>query len=165
MRYTANPYEATYGSPAQQQRIATMFPEGADRFGKVFNRESDMTKTVREVLGGSPTQLRQGMDQAMVPQLATATEMVGQANGIPGAGVATMKGLNWFAKRGIESVAKKNAEKLAPVLFTDTANINALGLIDALIAKNARRADFTNNVARRSGLFGAAIAPAFAPSF
>ena len=165
LRYTANPYEATYGSPAQQQRIATMFPEGADRFGKVFNRERDMTKTVREVLGGSPTALRQGMDQAMAPQLATATEMFGQANGLPGAGVATMKGLNWFAKRGIESAAKKNAEKLAPVLFTDTANINALGLIDALIAKNARRADFTNNVARRSGLFGAAIAPAFAPSF
>ena len=55
MRETGNPYAAAYGSPLQKQKIASLFPEGAGKFDRVGQLESDMGKTHFETLGGAST--------------------------------------------------------------------------------------------------------------
>ena len=160
LRFTRNPYEAIYGSPAQQQRVGTMFPQGADKFRRIYDREQDMAGTMQEVLGGSQTAMRQGMDGAFGNGLTGPLEMVGTMSGAPGAATLATRAASFFASKGADKMKQATAEKMAPVLFANTADNNALGLIEQLLKNQTRRTNAASKATRRAGLFGAALVPA-----
>ena len=159
LRYTANPWETTYGSPAAQESVGAMFPQGAERFSQHYGLERDMAKAALETLGGSQTAARQSIDNAFNGNLALPAEVIGTLHGAPGAGTMFTKAASWLANRGANKVASKSAATLAPVLFNDANNIGAVGLLDAMLADNAKRTIAANLTARRSGMFGSILAP------
>lgn len=67
MRLSGNPYEAVYGSPAQMEKAAALFPEGAENFARQAQLEQQLARTQYETLGGSPTAARQQADAQFGP--------------------------------------------------------------------------------------------------
>lgn len=67
MRLSGNPYEAVYGSPAQMEKAATLFSEGAANFARQAELEQQLARTQYETLGGSPTASRQQADAQFGP--------------------------------------------------------------------------------------------------
>lgn len=159
LRYTTNPWEAVYGSPAAQQSVGHMFPGGADQFGQQYGLERDMAKTSLEALGGSQTAARQAIDSAYNGSLALPAEAISTLHGAPGAGTLLAKAGNWLARRGADKIANRDAASLAPVLFNDADKIGLLNLLDNMAANNAKRTTAANATARRTGLFGSVLAP------
>ena len=159
MRFTADPWAGTYGSPAQQARIGSIFPEGAPAFGNHYGLERDMAKTTMEALGGSQTAARQSIDQALGSSMLEHSANIGgmAATGAPALGTAAKAGLGFFARRGIDKAARGKADLLAPLLFNDADKVGVLGLLDQMAANSGKRTNAANKAARRAGLFGAAI--------
>lgn len=157
-RFTANPWEANMGTPNQQELLRTVFPQGVGNVGKQYGLERDMAKTAMEALGGSQTAARQSIDQAFRSPMAQATvDVAGHGmTGIPGLGTLTSKMGGLLARSRVDSVARKNAEQLAPLLFNNASDVNALGLIEAMLSNNAARKAAADAAARKIGLFGAA---------
>lgn len=170
VRLSANPYNAIYGSPLQQQKVEALFPEGAARFRRNYDLEDDMGKTRYETLGGSATAGRMAADDALGGQLGTMMVDAG-SQALSGGGLsmgtalqAARRVLADSAKLGIGKQARERATQIAPQLF-DTTNPNAIAdLVDAMSerlgAVTARRADY----GRRYGMFGATALPAVVPS-
>lgn len=170
VRLSANPFEAIYGSPLQQQKVERLFPAGAGKFDRNYALESDMTKTRGEILGGSQTAARLGADEALSNNLGTMAIDAG-SNALTGGGfsagsalMAARQAMGDGIKLGVGKAAERKAAEIAPTLF-DVTNPNAVAdLVDELSGKyadiNARRAAY----ARRAALFGALGVPAVTPS-
>jgi len=163
VRLSGNPYEAVYGSPQQQQKVAQVFPQGAREFDRVYNLEGDMARTQYETLGGSPTAGRlQADNQLGSAMMEQGVNAFGQAaTGGWGMGTA-MRLASDAIKLGIGKQGERKADRIAPVLM-DTSDPAAMAsYLDDIIAKsNAIRA-VTDKYKRRAGLFGATILPAAA---
>lgn len=129
VRLSGDPFKAVYGSPLQQGKVGTMFPEGADNFGQIAGLESDMAKTAYETLGGSPTAARLQADQAFesaIPDISSLSPKVALTK-------VALKRLQDRMRTGGEA----KAAALAPYLFnTDPAA--ALSLIDDIAVKSAK---------------------------
>lgn len=158
-RLTANPWTAQYGTPNQQALIGSVFPEGAPRFAQHYGLENDMAKTAQEVLGGSQTAARQGIDAAIGNSMLEHTANIGgQAmTGVPAMGTAAKQGIGWATRFGIGQAARQNADRLAPVLFNDADKIDAIGLLNAMMANNALRNQAAQSIGSKVGLFGALL--------
>lgn len=162
-RRSANPYEAVYGSPQQQGKMASLFPEGAPRFDRQYQLEKEMAATKNEVLGGSQTQPRNIADQMFQGGIASdAADMGIQAlsgGGIPGA----TKVLGMVAQRFRDQSklgmmgAQKKATEIAPSLF-DTNPQAALSYLDDLLKKQAEERARAEVYRRASGLLGVPVA-------
>ena len=63
VRRTGDPYATIYGDDDQTKKIASLFPEGAGKFQRLYELERDMAKTRGETLGGSQTAGRLQADQ------------------------------------------------------------------------------------------------------
>jgi hypothetical protein len=167
-RLSANPYDAVYGTTAQQAKVGDVFPQGAANFGRIYDLERDMGKTFTETLGGSQTAPRLAADEAFQGrgsdladagiQLAT-TGMVSPIAAARAIGGNFGRGLadRWRIRGG-----QKKADALAPILFnTDTPALNAY--LSELAARQAQDAARKGAFKRRGGLFGATVAvPALA---
>ena len=129
VRYSGDPFKAVYGSPLQQNKVATMFPEGAENFGNIAGLEQDMAKTAYETLGGSPTAARLQADQmfeSAIPDISSFNPKVGLAK-------LVLQRLQDRMRTGGE----EKAAAIAPYLFkTDPAT--ALSLLDQLSGKSAK---------------------------
>lgn len=140
-RFSANPYNAVIGSPLQQAKVASLFPQGAPRLQRQYGLEQDMSKTLTEVLGGSQTQPRALTDEMFQNNVAGDVMDTGiqlATGGVPGvARTAGMVGQK-LRDRGQLGLlgAKQKADELAPMLF-DTNPSNILSLLDELARKKA----------------------------
>jgi len=170
-RLSGNPYDAIYGSPNQQQRVGTMFPQGADRFGQVYDIERDMGKTYREVLGGSPTAGRLQADDQLNGGLGTAALDVA-SNAMTGGGLSAgsllKAGRNIIgdsARLGIGEASRKRADQIAATLF-DTSNPAYIAdMVEALTSRVRKISERKASYGKGGGLLGALSASsAVAPS-
>ena len=163
-RLSGNPWERVYGTPNQQAKIGAMFPEGAQDFGRIYDLEREMAKTTRETIGGSPTAGRLQADSQLGDAMGAGLEI--GADVLTGGGASGLGTIFGAVRRvagdglrlGVGKAAERRAEQVAPVLF-NTNPQQALSQLDsvagALDAIRRRKADF----ARRSGMFGALVAP------
>jgi hypothetical protein len=135
---SVNPYSRIYGSPNQQAKIGSLFPEGADNFGRHVGLESDMSKTAYETLGGSPTQARNMADQMFDSAGGTFTDL-GLAVATGGKLPLAKRALQMLADARRVGVFKEKADGLAPVLF-DQDTRGSLAYWDALLRKQQEQA-------------------------
>lgn len=164
MRLSGNPYEAVYGAPVQQRKVSTLFPEGAADFGRTYNLERDMLKTAYEVLGGSPTAMRQATDQQFdADGLGMAGNIAADMAG--GGGMFTARGLIGRGMRALGDTArikggKSKADAIAPVLFKDDPRLTLDYLAD-LQERQALEAERARKYRTSAGLFGAILPSTF----
>jgi hypothetical protein len=137
VKYTANPWNSVVGSPAEQQRLATLFPENAPSFIKQYQLERDIARSQNAILGGSPTAERQLMDQAFQGNLAGDMALDAMTTGAP-----IKSGLNILGRFGKDELgrigAEKKAKEIAPVLFDTDAAKAAEAFRKSKKAKKAR---------------------------
>lgn len=168
-RLSSNPWEAVYGSPAQQSKVGALFPDGAGDFGRAYQLERDMSRTAYETVGGSPTAARMAADEQMGDLLGSGLEIgadVLTGGGASGLGMIVNTGRRMMGdamRLGVGKRAAANAERLAPTLF----NSNPEAALEYLIDLGARRAAMQQRKQDYSGkgaLLGALIAPPLLPS-
>lgn len=169
-RLSANPYEAIYGSPNQQQRVASLFPEGASRFDRQYGLEKDMAKTVREAIGGSPTATRQASDASFAGDLSTALVDAG-SQAVTGGGLnagslarGALRLLGDKAKFGIGKQAEAKAGEVAKVLFNTNPRA-VLDYVDNLAQRQLEDQFRKKTFRKRGGLFGAVTVPVLTSSY
>lgn len=161
-RLSANPYERIYGTTGQQQKLASVFPEGAPTFDRIYNIEGQMGKTRQEVLGGSPTAGRLQADEQLNGGLGTSV-LDAASQVLTGGGVSLGSMLNMgkralgdSLKLGIGKQAVKRADELAPVLFGTNPQATEAYLND-LLARAAARAARSKTAGQIGGGFGAGV--------
>lgn len=169
-RLSGNPYEPIYGSPNQQQRVASLFPEGAAKFDRLYNLEKDMTKTAREITGGSPTAPRQAADKSFAGDLSTAVIDAG-SQAVTGGGLnlgslgrGAMRMLGDRAKYGIGKKAEEKASNVAKILL----NTNPRAVLDYIEDLGRRQLEDQfrkQTFKKRGGLFGAVSVPVVTSSY
>lgn len=170
-RLANNPYSGVYGSPLQQGKVATLFPEGSDQFNRLYNLENEMAATRNEVLGGSQTQPRNIADQMFQGGVANdAVDMGIQAvtgGGVPGA-TRMLGALARYAKDRSQlglAGAKSKADALAPQLF-DTSNPRAAAdYIDELLKKMAQERARKSAYQGAGGLLGVPVGSGITAGF
>lgn len=165
LRYSANPFEALYGAPLQQQKIAALFPEGAPQIGRQYELERDMAKTANETLGGSPTAGRLQADQQIGGGLGTmavdalSSAATGGGLSLGTAFKAARNLLGDSAKLGMGRAGVRKADDIGRGLFDTSDPYSVANTLDDLARKygviDSRRAE----VAKRLGMFGASMAP------
>lgn len=163
-RLSANPYEAIYGSSQQQGKLATIFPEGAPKFDRLYNIEKVMAATRNEALGGSQTQPRNIADQMFqnnaLNGAADAGIQVLTGGGVPGAtkvlGMAA-RAIKDRSNLGLLG-ARQKADELAPALFDTNNQQTILSYLDELIRKQAEQRARDKAYRSAGGLLGVPVA-------
>lgn len=162
-RLSANPYERVFGSPAQQSKMHTLFPQGAPNFARARGIEAEMSATNKELFGGSPTQPRAEMDKQFdagglmdfaqdAAALASGTPPINVMRSKLFAGRGLFKSLDERLKFGSANTAKQRADQMAPVLF----NPDPAAVSDQL-AEMIRRQALRDAYVQRTGMFGAGL--------
>lgn len=159
-RLSRNPYDAIYGSPDQQAKVGRLFPQGAERFGRIYDLEKEMAQTATETLGGSQTQPRavaDAMFQNNAGQIAGDLAMDSITTGVPGTTSIAKAGLRASLQdRGRLGLlgAKKKADELAPRLFDTSNPMGLLDFIDDMARKRAEEEIRKRAYQRSFGLLG-----------
>jgi hypothetical protein len=162
-RLSANPYERVFGSPAQQSKMNTLFPEGAPRFAQARAVEGQMSQTNKELFGGSPTASRMEADKLFEGGALEGAMDLGLsvASGTPPinamraglfAGRSGFSGLKDAYNLGIGKSAQQRALEMAPSLFNPDPHATMAALEELMKRKAARDA-----YVQRTGMFGAGI--------
>lgn len=164
VRLAGNPFEATLGSPAQQETVGALFPQGAPNLLRSYDIERNLANTTNDILGNSKTAQRVLADQEFgVGDLASTALDVGVniATGQVPTGLVLKQGAgqaikDWW-KLGVGNRARQKAEELAPILLdTDPLkNIDTLTRITADVeAFNRFLADQQRRISRPVGMLG-----------
>lgn len=152
---TADPFRLLRGSSARQDKIATLFPEGAQDFGRIHAFEKAMGKTHLETLGGSQTAGRTQADDQLAGGLGTmavdaaSSLATGGGFGLASLARAGVQGLRDGARLGFGQQAIRRADEIAPNLF-NTNPAEAEAYLADIIARTA--ADMARR--QRAGAFG-----------
>lgn len=160
----SNPYKTIFGSGAQQEKIGSLFPEGAQDLGRISNLEDAMAKTSQEVLAGSPTARRQAADAAFEPSMMGNVAQDATTSAISGVPlpVATARAAvrNWMegTKFGVGNRGADKANEIADLLLSQ--NPELIDVFDRASQK-ALRAD---EIRRRLSLVGPMAIPALVPA-
>lgn len=135
-RFAADPYDAIYGTPAQRAKVATLFPEGSDDFGRIYQLEKDMAATKYETVGGSPTASRQAADKTFDANEAGdfVIDTIGNA-GVPSPSSTLKMGTRMLTKVRDAQRAWR-ASEIAPSLLNPNPQ-TGLQLLDDLVRKQA----------------------------
>lgn len=149
-RYSGNPYNAVYGSPLQQQKLGTLFPEGSGRFNRQYQLEGDMAATRTETLGGSPTQARNMADQLFDAGADMTSNALDVAQG-PASGLMRL-GARAISDR-VRTGGEKKAAEMAPTLFMTDPQA-ALAQLAELGRKNAEAEYRRQAYEKLGGLLG-----------
>ena len=166
-RFSANPYASIYGSPNQQERVKALFPQSSD-FDRLYGLERDMSKTVQEVLGGSPTAGRQQADAAFMDSAMGQAMDVGMQAAASG-GLVSPVSLARLAKATVSDrvrmgLSRKKADNVAGILFNTDPNW-AMNYLDDLAVRQAQDAMRKQAFQRRGALLGtSAVVPFVAGS-
>lgn len=134
-RLSGNPYDAVFGSPDQQAKVAALFPEGSPQFNRQYQLEGDMAATRNEAIGGSPTAMRIQADQLFDAALASdpAQEAIRFASN-PKMGLFNMA--RQKVQDQLRTRGEQRATEIAPVLF-NTSPEEALSYLTRLLQSNA----------------------------
>lgn len=128
LRYSSNPFESVLGTPAMEQRLGTLYPEGGDNVARLLSQsemERQMAASSNRLIGNSMTAERQTADQAFQggDWLGPAAEV--GANVLLGQvpiGTAIRAGASQRARDaitlGLGSRATAKAEQIAPIALT-----------------------------------------------
>lgn len=125
VRYSTNPFEATLGTPAAEQRLYTLYPgnPGVERLLRQRDLERNLAQTVNSILGNSKTAQRKIADEAFgddtLGQIVDAGVNVAMGQIPTGFALKQLSG-QWVKdayKMGIGKKAVEKADELAPVLF------------------------------------------------
>lgn len=163
-RFAGNPYTRIAGSPQQMEKLGMVFPEGADKFGRVAGLEKDMAKTAYETLGGSPTAMRHATDQQFDNgMMGLGTDLAADVAG--GGGAFTLKNMIGKGVRAMGDTArlkggKSKADAIAPVLFAPDPRMT-LNYIADLTERQIQAAKRTGRYRRGAGLFGSVLPSTF----
>ncbi len=116
VRYATNPWESVYGTPQAQQKLTSLFPEGAPNFGKQYGLESQMARANNEIIGNSMTQGRAVADANFDMGFLPTVAMDAATTGAPIMSTARLGAK--FAGGELGRIgAKKKADAIAPILF------------------------------------------------
>ncbi len=157
-----DPYEAIYGSTAQQKKLGSIFP-GAGRFARARGLEKDMSLTSRELLGGSPTQPRAEADKLFegggladagqaALEVMSGTPPISLFRSKVAAGRFGLGGLRDKYRLGILGNSKEKADQIAPILLNQNPDEVAAILQDML-----RREALRRNYVSKTGMLGSSI--------
>lgn len=150
VRLSGNPYEAIYGTPLQQKKVDNLFPDGAPDFRRIYDLESDMSKTAWETMGGSPTQQRAMADQLFDNNLAGYGHAMLEASGNPK--LAMGKAMLEKARDRARIGSQQRADELAPILF-DTSNPDAQAkLLEDILRRAMERREAYRRATRMMAL-------------
>jgi hypothetical protein len=172
VRYSSNPFDATLGTPAAEQRLASMYPDnpGVNRLLRQRDLESGMARTNNDILGNSKTAERSIADEGFMnnPVIQAGADIAANTltGGVP---ITTMlktaagHGIKDALKLGLGKKAVKRAEELAPQLLNANADqsLAELGRVLASVQgyRGARKA-----IGRVGGIFGAPLLLPFVPT-
>lgn len=156
-RFSTNPYDTVYGSPLQQNKVATLFPDGSPDFNRQYGLERDMAATRAETLGGSQTQPRKVADEFFQSDIAN-TIGDGAIQALTGGGVpGGMKMLGTLAQMAKDRSslgllgAQKRADQMAPALLGTDNPRAILDYLDDLARKQAEEKMRKDAYARAMG--------------
>lgn len=167
VRTSTNPFDATLGTPAAEQRLGMMFQgsPGVAPLLRTRDLEGQLARTNNSVLGNSMTAQRQIADSdfAANPMVegglhAAAAFATGGAS-IPGSAARLAGiGLKDRIALGLGQRASNKANALAPVLF-DTNPASAAQHLSGLLSKDDAYRAYINNLPGRriSGMFAAGL--------
>jgi hypothetical protein len=160
--FASDPYRLIYGSPAQQAKIGSVFPQGAPTFGRVNALEGDMSRTAGETLGGSPTAARMEADKLfengpanLAGDLAFTAATGTPTPGLIKTGFRTMAGDAF--RLGLGKSAQNRAEQLGPMLLNTDPAASADNLRQLLDLAAARR-EYMARARTAGGMFAAPLA-------
>jgi hypothetical protein len=170
-RLSSDPYEQIYGSLGQQQKMGTVFPQGAANFGRARGVEREMSATNKELFGGSPTQPRAEADKQFeggfgdaavdfVASTAAGAPPISAARSLLFAGRGGFGGLRDAWRLGVGNRAKEKADQIAPILFNPDPQATITTLEELMRQKAARDAYVS-----RTGMFGSSIGTPLAVSY
>lgn len=159
-RTSADPYQSIYGSPMAQQRVAQVFPEGAEGFGRAYDTERAMGQTRNAFLGGSPTQARQALDEQLGGQVSQGMTNAVIDTALTGAPVRAGLGLAQRllgdrAQLGFAGARETASSDIARLLADQGAPVDEIAM---LLADAAARRGYVNNLRSSLGGVGAAAA-------
>lgn len=152
MRMSGNPYEAVYGSPLQQSKVAALFPEGADNFNRIYSLEGDMAKTANEALGNSATARRSAFDELHDAQIGDKLSLGLQAAVNPKMAGLALAGQKLKDMRTLRS--KALADQIAPILLDTSSPQAGMAFLADLARKQAEMETRKAAYQRAGGLFG-----------
>jgi hypothetical protein len=173
VRTSTNPFDATLGTPAAEQRLGMMFrgSAGVSPLLRTRDLENTLARTNNKILGNSDTAERQLADQAFgagaLPAAALDAGMMA-VGGVPTASIGRALaggGLRDAMTLGLGKRAVAKADALAPILFnTDPAD--SLGVMKNLLSADDAYRNYINRLPSRRGLgmFGAGVGGAGAAS-
>jgi len=144
-RLSANPYDLVAGTPDQQAKLTSLFPN-ADDFLRRRTLEGDMALTTREVTGGSPTQGRAVADERFVgPGMDDVVDLgMSAVTGNPPTGFAARRMGGMFANRA-QNKAAERAKSAAPFLFNPDP-VESGSVLRQLIDDAAARKAFEDRI-------------------
>jgi hypothetical protein len=161
--FSSDPYKLIFGSPAQQAKVLSVFPEGAPTFGRINSLEGDMAKTAHETLGGSPTAARVAADSAFDGPMGLAGDLAFTA----ATGTPTPSLLARAGRAGMDHIrlgrGTKRAEQIGPILL-DTDPAKSAAYLRNLTDLAAARREYLARSRAAGGMFGAPLALPFIPN-
>lgn len=152
VRLASNPWETAYGTPQAQAKVGSLFPGGADRFGRQYALEGQMARTNNEITGGSATAGRLIADDNFSPGVVQSMAFDAATSGAP-----IMTGGRLLGKLAGGELgrvgAKKKADALAPLLFDADPAKNAAVMreLQKNIKVKTKATGIFGGKARRSG--------------
>ncbi|WP_267381105.1 hypothetical protein, partial [Sphingomonas sp. GC_Shp_6] len=166
LRYSSNPFDATLGTPAAEQRLGTLYPNnpGVSNLLRQRDLESGMQQTTNAILGNSRTARNQIADQAFASNplidgaMHAGTAMITHGASLPAtatrfAGTGIRDALNF----GIGSRAVAKADDIAPMLMTPDPANGLATVRDLLDRDQAYQAFVAATRPKRLGMFGTAF--------
>ena len=152
VKFTSDPWKAAYGSPKTQEKLATLYPGGAERFGNQFDIERQMSDASYNIAGNSKTQERAMNDANFAPGIMQTALLDAATSGTP-----IMTGGKLLGKLAGGELgrfnAKSKADALAPLLFDADPAKNAAVLreLQKNIKVQKKAKGIFGGKARRSG--------------
>lgn len=171
VRFSTNPYEATLGTPAAEQRLSTLYGDtpGVSQLLRQRDLERSMQQTSNGVLGNSKTPQRQIADEGFLenPAMQAGVDIGANvlAGGMP---VTTMlralagNGVRDAIKLGIGKQAVAKADAVAPTLLNLNPGQNLSKLDELLAAQDAYQQMVMGSRPKRLGMMfsGASVGAA-----
>jgi hypothetical protein len=176
LRYSTNPFESVLGTPAMEQRLGALYPQGGNNIARLLAQsdiERQMAASSNRLVGNSMTAERQAADQAFqgADWIGPAAEV--GANVLLGQvpiGTAVRTGVSQRARDaitlGLGSRAAAKAEKIGPIaLIPDPASTVAqiLSLEQQRVIDRAAAGVLKDRGQRTGQRIGSSVAAALVP--
>ena len=160
VRFSSNPFDKVLGTPAAQQKISTLFPEGAGNLIRQTELERMLAKSKQEIIGNSLTAERGIADEAFNLSPGAAAAIDGAA--AIGAGsppvLTASRLLGGLSKDSLKmGFGKKKANELGAILFDQD---NAAQALKGVSLKKRQSSILGRKARRKNRAVGGAVGAA-----